>query len=1275
MQPGAIIAGRWAVESLAGAGGMGTVFRARDLVSRAPVALKVLRSTGPRAARRFVQEAELLASLEHPCIVRYLAHGPLRDDSLFLAIEWIDGDSLRDVLGRRGLPVRTSLDIAHRLAGALSLVHARGIVHGDVKPSNVLLPRGADDHPKLVDFGIARHVAGDAFASAGAGVGTPAWMPPEQARGGGQIDARADVFSLGAVLFTCLTGRPPFDADPGLAVAKMMLAEAPRLRDIRPDLPPKLDDLLASMLARDPSRRPASGAAAEAALAEMRDVEGDAPAPLLAFSSLQETQGSTAAICDDSFASRERLWSCAVLGAGLRDVDAAAIVAVAARHGASLHWLGDDSFVAMTRGAGSATDRASRAAHLALDIRRAIPAARVALVTGSMDDAWSAPAGDRGLIGDAVAGVRIDRVSASLLEGRFEIAGRDDALLLTGERTAVDAPRMLLGRPTPFVGRSGELRTLEESFRDGIAEGEARATLVTGPPGIGKSRLRHELLARLRASVPALRTWVGAGDPMRFGTPFSLIAPVVRHLSGIDDADAPDVGRQKLAARVGQTITPAEEATDVSEFLGEIAGLPFPGEGRPRLIAARQSPLVMADRVREAFRTFLAAELARGPILLVLEDAHWGDLPSLRLVDQMLEAFARAPFLVLSIGRVEIEKLFPALWASRGVRRLRLAELAADDARELAREVLGARADAAVIDGVVRRAEGNAFCLEEVIRAVAEGRADELPETVLAMAQSRLDTLSSEARRVLRACSVFGDGVVHDAIAALLSPQGAPEVALRLDDLVEREVLVRRQVSGRARYSFRHALLRDGAYATFTDADRARAHLLALDWLRTDDRAEPLVLAEHAERAGDRAVATDMLLRAAREALVANDFAAAITRAARGLAHGASGSVRADLLTVQGQAYAYRNEWPKVVQNAVALELAAPGSATWCTAAAGLLWARLELNQPDEIAPILMMLRGTEPDADAGPVLASTLAIVVPLLGWLGQHVIAAGFLERLEEVAAKLSADDLLARGWLHLARAHQANFERNDTYRALIELRASVDFATRGGDRATLIPLSLGALGETLRALGRPDESERLQREVLDDTARSLEFITGFSRGYLANAQLALGELSQAAETASDIVAACGPNDRWREGAARAILARVAERRGDLDAAEDEATRSVELLDQVAFNEAGSRAARASIRLARGEVEGALSDALAAHQTLDAIGCLGAEDARVRLVCARALDASGDRARAREVLDRAVATLDRRRASIEDAALRESFEAIPEHVETRALAAAWSD
>src|SRR5580658_1298126 len=239
------------VERLAASGGMGRVFRARDAETHEVVALKVLdahsgEGSRSRALERFAREARLLAQIRHPGVVRFVAFGTTSHGEPYLAMEWLDGETLAARLGRGPLSIDEALVLARRLASALASAHAVGVVHRDVKPSNVLLVDGDLEQAKIIDFGIARFapLATDVTRPGGV-LGTPGYMAPEQARALREIDARADVYALGCVLFRALTGRLPFEGDDALSVlAKILLERTPRLRDVMPGVPPALDDLV-----------------------------------------------------------------------------------------------------------------------------------------------------------------------------------------------------------------------------------------------------------------------------------------------------------------------------------------------------------------------------------------------------------------------------------------------------------------------------------------------------------------------------------------------------------------------------------------------------------------------------------------------------------------------------------------------------------------------------------------------------------------------------------------------------------------------------------------------------------------------------------------------------------------------------------------------------------------------------------------------------------------------------------------------------------------------
>jgi serine/threonine-protein kinase len=246
------------IEELIGRGGMGVVYRAYDLRLKRPVALKLV---APSLARdeqfreRFARESELVMSLEHPNVVPIYDAGDV-DGRVYLAMRLVDGTDLRSLLQTEGaLEPDRAIAICTQIAAALDAAHARGLVHRDVKPSNVLLD--SSGHVYLADFGLTRSLDDEAAAEDRA-VGTPAYLAPEQLEGR-PVDARADVYSLGCVLYECITGEAVFPRGSRLAVAWAHLEEAPpRASKRRAGLPEKVDAVVARALAKEPEQRFAS---------------------------------------------------------------------------------------------------------------------------------------------------------------------------------------------------------------------------------------------------------------------------------------------------------------------------------------------------------------------------------------------------------------------------------------------------------------------------------------------------------------------------------------------------------------------------------------------------------------------------------------------------------------------------------------------------------------------------------------------------------------------------------------------------------------------------------------------------------------------------------------------------------------------------------------------------------------------------------------------------------------------------------------------------------
>jgi YVTN family beta-propeller protein len=240
------------LEELVGRGGMGVVYRAQDLRLKRSVALKLVApelSQDDRFRERFLAETELAASLEHPNVVPIHGAGEV-DGQLYLVMRYVEGYDLKALLAlEKTIEPERAVAICAQVAAALDAAHARGLVHRDVKPSNVLLD--GSEHVYLADFGLSRRLdAPGTPVGAGLSLGTPAYAAPEQIQGG-EVDGRADVYSLGCVLCECLTGEAPFKGDSELAVLWAHLQE-------EPPAPPGLEDVIPRALAKDPAERYAS---------------------------------------------------------------------------------------------------------------------------------------------------------------------------------------------------------------------------------------------------------------------------------------------------------------------------------------------------------------------------------------------------------------------------------------------------------------------------------------------------------------------------------------------------------------------------------------------------------------------------------------------------------------------------------------------------------------------------------------------------------------------------------------------------------------------------------------------------------------------------------------------------------------------------------------------------------------------------------------------------------------------------------------------------------
>ncbi|MDC3954032.1 serine/threonine-protein kinase [Polyangium jinanense] len=1207
MTPAELFGGRFAIERLASAGGMAEVYRALDRATGARVALKVLHAAGAPFAGHFARESYVLAELDHPGIVRYVAHGAAPSGELFLAMEWLEGEDLAQRLKRGPLSIAETLTLGVRVAEALGAAHARGVVHRDIKPSNLFLPDRDIGRVKILDFGIARPQATRPATRTGILLGTPGYMAPEQALGARTVDPRADVFALGCVLYECLVGRPAFEAEHLMVLLSKMLApEPPRPADVRPDTPAALDEIIARMLSHEPAHRPADGAAVAVEIAMLDDAETAWVQGGVPFHRL-----GAATPIEDLFE---------VTGVGLPDDVPTLNTSPRPDGGASTLPL----------------------------------------------DAWYRQS------------VSASAPQTQVLPGAaLALAGSEDDTTLV--------PHTLLGRPSPCVGREREIDEVLRAFGAVVSTGKPSALVVTGEPGVGKSRLVAEVVRALdqrgglldaEGIVRPVSVFTAEAAPLAQGAAFALAADLVRNAAGLSRADSLSARRDKLLERLARHLSPAS-AGRVVEFLGELTDVPFPDDTSVPLRAARQDARLMGDHVRRAFEDWLAAECDARPVLVVLEDLARADAASIGLFEGALSSLASRPFFLLVTDA-------PPSFAAGRARALPLPALLSDAAQAIVRHGLGEAAEPALVTRIVQRGLGSPLRLEILTRAVRAG--EDVPSGPTPELVGRaIASLSPLAQRLLRAASVFGARFWPGALFSVL-PGGAsartgtePWQAERkaLAELLAAELVVRR--AGRTpwgeEHAFRHVIVREVAYASLDAVERARLHLAVGAWFERAGDTEPAVLAEHFSLAGasDRAVPWAGL--AAEAAFEASDFDAVLAWVARGIAAASAGEVRGALRLFESQARKWKGEHRAALEAGHdALGLFPIGSPLWYSAAGEVVLAAGNLGDDAALVAIFEALSALGAEGESGGPHVIAVARAALQLLMAGHHDHAEAMFRALDMLDRRVVAVDPEVAASVHRARAFRALFA-GDAGTSVREFEAAaVRFEAVGDLRNACVQRA--NVGSATNELGDYARAEASLRDALAQAERlGLGALVAHAKLNLALALARQGQLPEAHAFAREaLTTSTRQGDRRVEGYARLYLGMIRLAGRDLAAAEAEVRAAIDLLAAHPPVRAHALAVLGQIAIFRGDARAALGPADEAMRLLESLGGIEEGESLVRLVRAEALASLGLEAEAREAIVSAYERLEGRAAKIRDPLWRAWFlEAVPENARTVELARAW--
>lgn len=1165
---------RFVLEDRAGGGGMGDVYRATDREDGRTVAVKILRTTAaPIELKRFQREIAVIADLRHPNIVEYIAHGLLPDGRPFFAMEWLEGEDLVHRQRHSPLGMKDAVEVIRRSAQAMAAVHARGIVHRDLKLGNIYLIRGRGTNVKLIDFGVVRMPGEDLAEDKGAILGTPHFMAPEQARGE-TVDARADVYSLGAALFKMLTGRNVFETEHIVALlGRLVIEDPPSPASLRFDIPEALDRVVVQALARRRDERFENAGELARALARVGELSNDPPAKDRSASAVRRSIPDTrapavAAEAAAEPAAKREAAERRVVAAVLFDLGNSTMGAqlqsqlweVTGRDARVESLLGGRvvSVLGLTRSDG---DEALRAARAALLVTKALPHAKAVVAVGhaiaapgnsrTRPSSLAAQALERAAVeleGAQAGEARVDASVVPSLAGRFVLQeDKAGGATLVREDPTGFGSRLLLGRPTPTVGRDKELALLVSVYQELLDEGTPRAAIVTGAPGIGKSRVRQELLARLETSGLPPEVLTIRGDPMSQGSSLSCFGRAIRASIGVHDGESAEEQIRKVRQALHFRLPKALRF--LAGFLSELLGVPFPDEQDEPLRAARKSSQLMQSRTRMALEALIRSQADLMPQIIFIDDAHWADETTIDLLDWLLGC-PDLKFAVFAFARPDIEGRFPNLWQNRNSTRLSLPPLSVKASDKLVRVALP-NIEARQRTSIVERAGGNALFLEELVRATARGQ-DELPLTVQALLQMRLDRMPKSVRETVRAASVMGPIFWTGAVAALVERKVDDD----LTELEAGEVITRApqsRITGETEWTFRHPLLRDAGYASILEEDRTEMHRAAATWLESKGDADVGLIAKHADAGEDFERAANLYARATRQALSAGaHLETALELAERGLDCGPQDDLRAELLLAAATArlpLGRLDDGIRAAENAA--ELSPKGSDRWAEAQCLLASALIECGRSAD--GDVHVEQALAPDV-AGRISPTTRAklMAARVRGWvdLGQTKDALKLADEALALARSANSSEALVRV---LDARLFALMQLADPSEVVVNGPSVIDVSEAAGDVVLATRARLNT-ASSMNLLGLFEEARWLLDRALGDARdRRMRILEAFALHNLGMTEARLGlvdrgiEMQREAGRIADETGAARLRIHARVYEAVLVLWRIAQARAD--------------------------------------------------------------------------------------------------------------------------------
>ncbi len=1197
---GEFVAERFKIERLAESGGMGDIYRARDTVTERLVAIKTLRNSFSSSSR-FRREVEVLLRLRHPGIPAYVSHGTLSAGQPFLAMEWLQGRTLAQELRNHKPSLRSTLSIASGVARAVAAAHEAGIVHRDLNPNNIFLLEGSPSEVRVLDFGVARWLEEECpVTGEGTQIGTPGYMAPEQVEGHREVTPAVDVFALGCLLFELIVGERAFYAPTIQEVLARIVRDAPPCpRQFDSAVPEELSQLVLRLLEKNPAKRPQDGREVVRLLSRLPEIAEEAPRR--GAESLSLVEGRELQIV-----------SAIVLRSEQEDTFARARLA-AQRYGLTAVQAAEGMVAICCSGSGTAVDHAIGAARCALCVRQ-VTRAQLSVATG-LSGAHEPCSRGRAYHAASTALLRhpaeaksgssilLDESTASLIDSRYEVRRENGGYFLCGVRASYEPARTVLGRRTRCVGRRRELSMLSAMLEECIEDEVSGGVLITGPPGIGKSRLGYEVSRIARRGRTRVRVLRASADSMSRGVPYFVFAQAFQHACGIDETQATPARQARIHAYIHSLLGKADEGR-IGQLLGEVLSLEG-GEGAPAPRPTARN--VKGEQIQRAFSRWLAAECRRDPVLLVLDDLHWADRESVQLIDELLRQHSGLPLMLVGLARPEIHEVLTEQWPWWGVTELRLGGLSRRAAGEMVNEILGEPPDEFVLERVVTRAQGNPFWLEELLKAEDAGQGEEVPDRILLLAQSRILQLEANARGVVRTGSVFGRHFWSGALRHVLGRVPGHALEKIRTQLVDASLIVKKDVSrfpDEEEFEFASGLLRDAAYSLLSEEERERAHGRAAEWLEARGHAEALPIATHYTLGGEPDRAQRHYLQAAWEALSQNAFEEALSCVQEGLASSSQGPVAVELELVGAEAARWLGDNLRCLRAAErALKWCHPGEAFWYRAMAEVGGAAAKLGKRSRCLQIgeKLLEEAFVKDAEQAENEEERTIALVRLAGELAESD-RLQLAERLLDLCGgggRRSQPAPAVGGFVYAARAELCE-ATCDLLGRLENIEQAADHFEDAGDlrNACIQRIQLGSARLELGDV--PGAIEALSSAAQVAEQMRLSNSIPVARMHWGRALCRSGHVEEGMTLLEKSATKLDRHRNMRmSGVARLAIAEAQLARGNLDLAEDAARRAVTIFRTLPVHRVKAQALLALILLEAGEVSQASDELLSSGQS----------------------------------------------------------------------------